>query len=116
MFHAVCPWWLGPVLASPLRRLAQDPGRILRPFVAEGMVVLEPGPGMGFFTLELARLVGPGGKVVARAEAKSVGSFLMMDALGEACAIASHGALKHTTAEILPRLTERPSEKPGVQP
>jgi ubiquinone/menaquinone biosynthesis C-methylase UbiE len=29
------------------------------------MTVLEPGPGMGFFTLELARLVGPRGRVVA---------------------------------------------------
>jgi SAM-dependent methyltransferase len=29
------------------------------------MTVLEPGPGMGFFTLELARLVGPTGRVLA---------------------------------------------------
>jgi ubiquinone/menaquinone biosynthesis C-methylase UbiE len=29
------------------------------------MMVLEPGPGMGFFTLEAARLVGPKGRVVA---------------------------------------------------
>jgi SAM-dependent methyltransferase len=29
------------------------------------MTVLEPGPGMGFFTLELARRVGPGGRVIA---------------------------------------------------
>ncbi len=29
------------------------------------MTVLEPGPGMGFFTLELARRVGPSGRVVA---------------------------------------------------
>jgi SAM-dependent methyltransferase len=29
------------------------------------MTVLEPGPGMGFFTLELLRLVGPSGRVVA---------------------------------------------------
>jgi SAM-dependent methyltransferase len=29
------------------------------------MTVLEPGPGMGFFTLELARLVGSGGRVLA---------------------------------------------------
>jgi SAM-dependent methyltransferase len=28
-------------------------------------MVIEPGPGMGFFTLELARLVGPRGRVVA---------------------------------------------------
>ncbi len=29
------------------------------------MTVLEPGPGMGFFTLELARRVGTSGRVVA---------------------------------------------------
>jgi len=65
MAHRVCPWWLGYLLASPLRRLAQDPAKILSPFVTEEMTVLEPGPGMGFFTLELARLVGPRGRVVA---------------------------------------------------
>lgn len=29
------------------------------------MTVFEPGPGMGFFTLELARLAGPSGRVIA---------------------------------------------------
>lgn len=61
----VCPWWLGRLLANPFRRWAQHPEAILRPHVVAGMTVLEPGPGMGFFTLELARLVGPGGRVVA---------------------------------------------------
>ncbi len=65
MVRRVCPWWLGYLLASPLRRLLQDPGAILSPFVFEAMTVLEPGPGMGFFTLELARRVGPKGRVVA---------------------------------------------------
>ncbi len=65
MAHGVCPWWLGYLLASPLRRLVQSPAAILSPFVSEGMTVLEPGPGMGFFTLELARRVGPSGKVIA---------------------------------------------------
>ena len=60
-----CPWWLGYLLANPLRKLRQDPHDILSPFVTEGMTVLEPGPAMGFFTLELARLVGPDGRVVA---------------------------------------------------
>jgi len=63
--HHVCPWWLGYLLASPLRRLQFDPARILAPYVREGMMVLEPGPGMGFFTLELARMVGPSGRVIA---------------------------------------------------
>jgi len=65
MAHRVCPWWLGYILASPLRRLMQDPAAIVSPYVREGMTVLEPGPGMGFFTLELARRVGPNGRVVA---------------------------------------------------
>jgi len=63
--HDVCPPWLGYFLASPVRRIWQDPRAILSPFVTAGMTVLEPGPAMGFFTLELARLVGPMGRVVA---------------------------------------------------
>jgi SAM-dependent methyltransferase len=53
------------VLGNPLRRLVHPPGRLLAPFVAPGMTVLEPGPGVGFFTIELARRVGQGGRVVA---------------------------------------------------
>jgi len=63
--HDVCPPWFGYVLANPVRRLWQDPHRILAPYVTAGMTVLEPGPAMGFFTLELARLVGPSGRIVA---------------------------------------------------
>lgn len=61
----VCPWWIGYVLASPLRRLICNPRKLLAPYVREGMTVLEPGPGMGFFTLELARQVGVSGHVIA---------------------------------------------------
>ena len=56
--HDVCPWWMGYLLACPLRRFFEDPAKILATYVREGMTVLEPGPGMGFFTLELARRVG----------------------------------------------------------
>src|SRR6516162_8337733 len=62
--HGVCPWWVD-LLAGPFRRLLHDPAAIVTPFVRAGMTVLEPGPGMGFFTLELARLVGPSGRVIA---------------------------------------------------
>ena len=55
MGHRVCPWWLGYLLASPLRRLLQDPAAVIKPYVRGGMTVLEPGPGMGFFTVEVAR-------------------------------------------------------------
>jgi len=60
----VCPPFIGYWLLSPLRKLVENPRKILGPFVEEGMTVLEPGPAMGFFTLPLARMVGPGGKVV----------------------------------------------------
>ncbi len=61
----VCPWWLGYVLVSPLRRLWENPRRILGPWIRKGMTVLEPGSGMGYFTLEAARLVGASGTVIA---------------------------------------------------
>ena len=65
MKHRVCPWWLGYWLLNPLRKMGQNPLEILAPYVREGMTVLEPGPGMGFFTVALAGLVGPNGRVAA---------------------------------------------------
>ncbi len=65
MGKRVCPWWLGYLLASPLRRLLHNAHRTVAPYVRPRMTVFEPGPGMGFFTLELARLVGPSGRVIA---------------------------------------------------
>jgi ubiquinone/menaquinone biosynthesis C-methylase UbiE len=56
---------MGYLLTCRLRRLMQDPDQILAPYVRPGMTVLEPGPGMGFFTLALARLTGPSGRVIA---------------------------------------------------
>jgi ubiquinone/menaquinone biosynthesis C-methylase UbiE len=64
MSHRVCPWWLGYLLVNPLRKFFHNPGLLLKPYVREGMTVLEVGSGMGFFTLPLARLVGEHGRVV----------------------------------------------------
>jgi ubiquinone/menaquinone biosynthesis C-methylase UbiE len=65
MSHGVCPYWVGYLLVSPLRRLFHNPEEILRPFVTTGMTVLDIGAAMGFFTLPLAGMVGPNGKVVS---------------------------------------------------
>lgn len=62
--HGVCPWYLGYLLANPLRRLLESPEKLLGPFVRPGMTVLEPGSGMGFYSLPLARMVGPTGRVI----------------------------------------------------
>lgn len=63
MENHVCPWYVGYLLANPLRRLFQDPVTILGPYVKTGMKVLEVGPGMGFFSLPMARLVGNQGRI-----------------------------------------------------
>ncbi len=61
----VCPWWLGYFHLGVIRRRLQNPGKILSPYVRPGMKILDIGPGMGFFTLEMAKLAGPEGRVVA---------------------------------------------------
>jgi len=61
----VCPWWLGYFLASPLRRLVEDPDKLLDGLITPGMTVLDVGCAMGFFTLPAARMVGASGRVIA---------------------------------------------------
>jgi ubiquinone/menaquinone biosynthesis C-methylase UbiE len=62
--HHVCPVWVGYLLASPVRKLFQNPRKILEPYVNEAMTVADIGCAMGFFSLPLARMVGPNGKVI----------------------------------------------------
>ena len=64
MAERVCPWWLGYLLASPIRKILQNPGTILAPYVTPGMCVMDIGCAMGFFSLPLACMVGPRGKVI----------------------------------------------------
>jgi ubiquinone/menaquinone biosynthesis C-methylase UbiE len=60
-----CPWWLAPSFDNPLRRLVHNPETILADLVQEGQTVADIGCGMGYFTLPLARRVGPHGRVIA---------------------------------------------------
>jgi len=60
----VCPWWMGYLIASPLRKLGENPERILGPLVRPGMTAVDIGSAMGFFSLPLAKMVGPDGRVV----------------------------------------------------
>jgi SAM-dependent methyltransferase len=62
--HRICPVWVGYLLASPIRALLQNPQTILAPHLSSGMRALDLGPAMGFFTLPMARLVGPSGRVI----------------------------------------------------
>ena len=62
--QCVCPSWLCPTFDNIFRRPLQNPERILRPYIKQGWTVLDVGPGKGYFTIPLARLVGNSGKVI----------------------------------------------------
>lgn len=61
----ICPWWLCFTFDNWFRTLFHDPENLLSPYVKPGNTVIDIGPGMGYFTIPLARLVGPTGHVIA---------------------------------------------------
>ena len=61
----VCPWWCCFFFDNVLRRALHSPETILGPYVAPGDTILDVGPGMGYFTIPLARMVGEKGRVIA---------------------------------------------------
>jgi ubiquinone/menaquinone biosynthesis C-methylase UbiE len=61
----VCPWWICFTFDNFLRKPFHKPEQILGPYIEESMTVLDIGPGMGYFTIPLARMVGPRGRVIA---------------------------------------------------
>jgi ubiquinone/menaquinone biosynthesis C-methylase UbiE len=63
MSERVCPWWLGYFLLSPVRKLRHNPDTVLGPYIKTGMKVIDFGSAMGYFSLSMARMVGPTGKV-----------------------------------------------------
>jgi ubiquinone/menaquinone biosynthesis C-methylase UbiE len=63
--NRVCPVELANSLDNKIRKWLQDPQKILSPFVKAGMKVLDIGCGPGFFSVELVKMVGTGGKVYA---------------------------------------------------
>ncbi len=61
----VCPVERAGTLDIRLRRWFQDPRKILRPYIREGMTALDLGCGPGFFTIDMAHMVGDSGHVIA---------------------------------------------------
>jgi ubiquinone/menaquinone biosynthesis C-methylase UbiE len=59
-----CPWWLCFTLDNPLRRWLQKPDLIVKELVQQGQTALDIGCGTGYFSVALARAVGPTGKVI----------------------------------------------------
>lgn len=61
----VCPVEMAGSLDNRIRRWVQDPQKILAPYIAEGMTVLDLGCGPGFFSIDMAQMVGKSGRVIA---------------------------------------------------
>ena len=61
----VAPWQSHYLADHSIRRLVHPPKKLFGPHVAPGMTAADLGCGMGVFTIPLARMVGPEGRVVA---------------------------------------------------
>lgn len=61
----ICPVELAGGLDNSLRKLFQNPVKILSPFIRKGMTVLDLGCGPGFFTVAIAKMLNGAGKVIA---------------------------------------------------
>jgi len=58
----ICPVELAGGLDNSLRRLLQNPQKILKTYIHEGMTFLDLGCGPGFFSIEIAKMLNNSGK------------------------------------------------------
>ena len=63
--NRVCPVEIAGGLDNRFRRWLQNPWKILSPYIKEGMTVLDLGCGPGFFSIDIAQMVGKSGRVIA---------------------------------------------------
>jgi ubiquinone/menaquinone biosynthesis C-methylase UbiE len=63
--NKICPVEIAGGLDNSLRRSLQNPQKILKTYIRSGMTILDLGCGPGFFTLEIAKMLGNTGKVIA---------------------------------------------------
>ena len=60
-----CPWWICFTFENPLRRLLHNPEKMLRPYIKKGWMVMDVGPGMGYFTIPWRVSSAMSGRVIA---------------------------------------------------
>lgn len=61
----VCPFQIAFLLDNWIRQRFQNPDKIIGEYIAVGDTVVDVGCGPGFFTIDMAQIVGPTGQVVA---------------------------------------------------
>jgi ubiquinone/menaquinone biosynthesis C-methylase UbiE len=63
--NRLCPVERAGHLDNIFRRWIQNPQKILKPYLKEGMTALDLGCGPGFFSIDMAKMVGKSGRVIA---------------------------------------------------
>jgi len=61
----VCPYQMAFMLDNWIRRWFQNPARLIGEYVQTGDTAVDVGCGPGFFTIDMAKLVGASGQVIA---------------------------------------------------
>jgi ubiquinone/menaquinone biosynthesis C-methylase UbiE len=61
----ICHRWLCFTFDNWFRKLFQKPKEIVKDYIRKGDRVIDVGPGIGFFTLPIAEMVGDSGLVIA---------------------------------------------------
>jgi ubiquinone/menaquinone biosynthesis C-methylase UbiE len=61
----VCPWYCCFTFDNIFRKGFQNPYKILSGYLKAGDTVLDVGPGQGYFSIPLAKMVGENGRVIA---------------------------------------------------
>lgn len=61
----VCPHQMAFMLDNWIRRLLQNPAKLIGEYIAPGNTVVDMGCGPGFFSIDMARAVGRTGQVIA---------------------------------------------------
>ena len=61
----ICPAERAGMLDISLRKSLQNPQKILKTFIKEGMTILDVGCGPGYFSMEIAKMLNGSGKVIA---------------------------------------------------
>lgn len=61
----ICPVEKAGHLDNRFRRWFQNPQKILQPFIKKGMTAVDLGCGPGFFTVDMAKMIGRDGRIIA---------------------------------------------------
>jgi len=63
--NQICPVEKASSLDTRIRRWLQNPKKVLKSYIKEEMTVLDFGCGPGFFSVDMAHMVGESGRVIA---------------------------------------------------